>query len=269
MHSPNGHSSRDIWLKHTQARHALALVLPALARAGVQPVLVKGVALEATLYGDSAQRAISDVDLRVLPTQFKKVREVAMRAGWTIASFYPAYGSLCLDIENMPVDIESHIGPPGLGRLRVKDLLDHGSMQTIGSTAVMVPDVTDHALLVIVNLFKDKITTAMPWAIGDLSRLVAHQDFDEQLFLARAKRYRMALMSKVVLHQLGHDTPALRSLSNRVKAPAWFSLYLRAYNKHAKAPHALTARLLARAGSDAPLDWARALFLAARLEYGM
>ena len=269
MPQDNGHTNRDIWLKHAHARHALSVVLPALERGGIEVVLVKGVALEATLYGDTAKRPISDVDLRVQRTQFAALCTLVERERWRVQSRYDVYGSVCVDIEGMPVDIESHIGPPHLCRLGVRDLLAHGARTAIGQTYAMIPDVVDHALLVVVNLFKDKITTAMPWALGDLAMLVGHPNFESSLFVERAQRYRMTLMCKLVLEQLAarSQAPELLQLATRLSPPPWYNSYAQAYVQTSQAPHRLPARLIARLGSDAAVDWPKALWWAARLTF--
>lgn len=257
------HSARDIWLKHSQAHHLLHVVVPELERVGVAPLLVKGVALGSTLYADPSERPISDVDLRVAPEDMAQVRFVVRDLNWPIHNEYARYGSICIDLGGLQVDIESHIGPPGLCRLPVRDLRRRAQRQTIGRTAVLVPELTDHALVVVVNLFKDKVVDSMPWARADLARVLDHPSFDEAAFISRARHYNMTLMARVVLEHLPEQSARMRRLAASMPVPAWYPLYARVYAAALKEPKSAAARVVARLGSDAPEDWPRALVLAA------
>src|SRR5262249_35152120 len=122
------------------------------------------------------------------------------------------------------------------------------------------PQPVDHAIVLVVNAFKDKIVECPSYSLADLERLARAPEFDEDLFLARVGEARARAMTWIVGDWLATNpgSATWARIRERVASPRPRSAraYARAIAAH---PHALGTRLLARAGSDSPLDAARAL----------
>ena len=155
---------------------------------GIDVLPVKGVLTAHLLYADPGLRPIQDVDLRVRPEDLDRVRLLGERAGWRLVSRSRAYGTLGFDVLGFLVEFETSVGPPGMCALRVDDMLRRATPQS-GSLGVshLQPELHDHALLLCVNAFKDKLVDALPWAVRDLELLPAQEGFSATRLAALAK----------------------------------------------------------------------------------
>jgi hypothetical protein len=114
----------------------------------------------------------------------------------------------------------------------------------------------------VVNAFKDKIVHCPSWSLSDLERIVDAPSFDAGELVRRAKAARIETVTWIVADWLVRHraSASWRAIRDRLGARARRPLYAVAYRKLAdSAPGGLPMRLLARAGSDAPLRRARAL----------
>jgi hypothetical protein len=168
------------WSVHKQAREALAIVLGACGRAEppIEVLPVKGIVTARLWYAEPSERPIQDIDLRVRPGDLARVAELAKRLGWRLIDASRAYGTLNLDVAHTMVEFESTVGPPGLCTLEVGTMIARAQRDSGGVSAEhLVPELHDHALLLCVNAFKDKLADALPAAIEDLARLGADRAF--------------------------------------------------------------------------------------------
>jgi Uncharacterised nucleotidyltransferase len=250
--------------RHEHARLALEQVLAGCRDSGVDVLPVKGVLTARLLYADPGQRPIQDVDLRVRPEDLKRVRMLGERSGWRLVSRSRAYGTLGFDVLGFLVEFESHVGPPGMCALRIDDMLRRATPQS-GPLGLphLEPELHDHALLLCVNAFKDKLVDALPWAVRDLELLPAHRNFSPErlatlagdvgaatilwIVAAWVARMRDARAWDHVRSELGRSTP-------RALYAAVFERALRA-----NPPSRRWLRVLARAGSDRRAQRIRAL----------
>jgi hypothetical protein len=80
---------------------AAAGVTALLDREGIRVVLLKGLALEHTVYGSRGLRQMSDADLLVAPADVLKARDILMREGFrSMPLKSPLYRHLILDLGN-------------------------------------------------------------------------------------------------------------------------------------------------------------------------
>jgi hypothetical protein len=80
---------------------AAAGVTSLLEREGIRVVLLKGLALEHTVYGSKGLRQMSDADLLVTPADAFKARDILMRYGFRSMSLKsPLYRHIILDLGN-------------------------------------------------------------------------------------------------------------------------------------------------------------------------
>jgi hypothetical protein len=264
--------SPQAWILQAKGARVAARVVRLFEGAEVPTLVVKGIATAHLLYADPAQRPVSDVDLRIPPFAFRRAQEVVERSGFSVRWHSKAYDNLVFDVEGVPVDLEAHIGPPGLCRLTVFDLLARARRLSIGGELVRIPETTDHALYSAVNLFKDKIEAASPWAREDFRRLVIAADFDGVAFVERAECASMgAIVATVLSYFVADDDATVSAIATgllaRLSPPNMTAQAHRAILAATRrAPTSLLARVVARAGSDDPRQWLGALRAAASFE---
>lgn len=250
---------RNAWIRQTIGVQALAAVLRAIGVSEVLPV--KGIVTARTLYADPAERPLFDIDVRVPAERLPDVLAFGRAAGHEVVTSAPAYGNVVLDVGGVQVDFESTVGPPGLTDLSVRAMLGRARIdEALFGFPALVPETNDHAIVLAVNLFKDKLHVAMPWSVSDLVRLAATPAFDPEAVAERAREARCAAIMWIVADWLAGESEGLRrvraAFGPRPPRPAYARLYRTATKL---APKALATRLLARAGADDPLLQARAL----------
>jgi hypothetical protein len=157
------------------------------------PVLpVKGIVTSRLLYRDVAERPISDVDVRVRAHDLRAFRRIAASSGWRCLRVAMTYQNLVYDFGALSLDVEACIGPPGLCGLDVGTMLQRAERREIAPGLwVLVPEIHDHAIVLAINAFKDKIVTAASWSIADLERIVVQPGFRPGVLVERAKDARV------------------------------------------------------------------------------
>jgi hypothetical protein len=259
-------ASDVVWqrARHEHARLALEQVLAGCRGDAIDVMPVKGVLTARTLYADPGQRPIQDVDLRVRPEDLHRVCRVAERSGWRLVSQSRAYGTLGFDVLGFLVEFESHVGPPGMCELQVDDMLRRATSET-GALGVrhLEPELHDHALLLCVNAFKDKLVDALPWAVRDLQLLPLQHGFSAERLAALAKEVGATTVLQIVSTWVAGMDGA--STWNEVgDALGWSSprsLYTFLFERALRAdpPARGWLRVLARAGADRPAQRLKAL----------
>src|SRR5262249_47364471 len=157
------------WAAHEAALEGLRRSLAALRGAGVEPIVVKGMVLAYELYDDVAQRPLADVDLRVRPSRFLRAVRALRARGWPVDPTSKQLGSIGFKVGTALVEIESTVGPPGLCGLTIAQMEARARRRVLPSgIAVREPDIVDHAIVLVVNAFKDKLADCPSWSIGDL-----------------------------------------------------------------------------------------------------
>jgi hypothetical protein len=86
----------------------------------------------------------------------------------------------------MDVDVKCAMGPPGLCALSIDEAIGRAEscVEPFGF-AHLEPDMNDHALMIVLNVFQDGFRTA-PWAVEDLRRVVRQGAFNAQTLVDRA-----------------------------------------------------------------------------------
>jgi hypothetical protein len=239
-------------------------VLDGCRDGGVDVLPVKGVVTAHLFYPDPGQRPIQDVDLRVRPEDLSRVRAIGQRSGWRLVSRSRAYGTLAFDVLGFLVEFESHVGPPGLCALRVDDMLRRATAQTgpLG-LAHLQPELHDHALLLCVNAFKDKLVDALPGAVRDLELLTGYEGFSAEKLATLATEIGAATLLRIVAAWMAQMHGAVAwdevrgQLGRSAPRPVYTSLFERALR--ARPPGRGWLRILARAGADRPAQRLQAL----------
>jgi hypothetical protein len=251
---------QQVWIRQLAAVRALGQLVEALGAEHVLPV--KGIVTARTLYADPSDRPISDLDVRLRAgSLLAELAAFARRRGYPILKFSKAYANLVLDVDGVDVDVECHVGPPGLSGLTVPAMLARSEVrQDVFGFACAIPELHDHALVLCVNAFKDKLVLANPWAIEDLLRVSRAEGFDADRLARLARASRSAALTWIVADWLAERSEAWRAVREAIGAKAPRPRYARAFRWAVDhAPSSLAARLLARAGGDGVAMRVRAL----------
>lgn len=221
---------------------------------GVRGVLpVKGIVTARTLYRDTAERALSDIDVRVTsPRELALLIEVARARGYRLKSELKAYRTAVIEMLGVDVDIECDVGPPGVCAIDVATMLARAPVRDdVFGFACAIPELHDHALLLAINVFKDKIVLAHPWQVEDARRVVEAEGFDPARLVEVAREARCVGLVCVVADHLAPSSAGWRDvraiIGQRPPRRAW----IRALGwLMANAPKSIPARVGARLASD-------------------
>jgi hypothetical protein len=267
----SGTEPRAIWATQVTAVRALETVVRGFEGARIDVLAVKGIITARLLYRDPIERPMGDVDVRIRAEDAARALEVAKWEGWRVAENKPSYGAFVLFVEELgvSVDVESVLGAPGLCALSIAEMLERAP-RGIAGLDVRFPEIHDHAILLAINVFKDKLALASPWAIEDARRIVELSEFDASVFVERVLHAKVAAIVWMVADWIVRERKSevwaqirLRLGGERGPRP----LYARALGRlMQKAPTGMATRVLARMGSDDPRMWLGAVARAASLE---
>jgi hypothetical protein len=265
--------SRDprlAWARYEVARSALTALAASAGRAGVDILAVKGVVTSTLLYGDRSERPLTDLDVRIRPRDFRRVLRLTREQRWRLATHHWSYLSADIELGGIMVDVEATIGPPGILALSVDDMLRRARRDPDG---FFVPEVHDHAVLLTVNAFKDRLPLAQPWSVEDLRRIVVAPGFEVRTYVERLRDARATSLGWIVADWLTarRESEAWRSIRELLGGeaplrPRYAKLVRRLLDRASSDDPSLLLRLLVRAASDAPLRRPAALMAAGAWE---
>jgi Uncharacterised nucleotidyltransferase len=265
----------SVWISHVVAVDVLREVIARTNAAGIEVLPVKGAITARLLYDDVAERTIGDVDVRIRPRDFAAFRHTATAAGWRCLRVSRAYRNLVYDFPPLSLDVEGQVGPPGLCALSVDTMLSRGRPLTIApGLRVIAPETHDHAVLLIVNAFKDKIISANAGALADLERIVRLPDFYCDVLVDRLVQAHVATIAWIVASWMesarnDHVWGAIRLAIETCTSVRhhYAHVFRRLIREGCGAPMSL--RLLARVAADSWFMRAEALARAAAWEAEM
>jgi hypothetical protein len=242
------------WAVHQAALEALARSLDALRKAGIEPLVVKGMVLAYQLYSDVAQRPLSDVDLRVRRREYLPAVRALLARGWRIDYTSKQLGAIGFVVGRALVEIECTVGPPGLCGLGIARMTDRARPRRLpNGITVLEPDVVDHAILLAVNAFKDKLVDCPRWSVDDLVAIASHPEFDVDRFLARVSESETKTVVWIVANWLAGQrrSSVWRAIRDRIGSRPPRRAYAWAFQRLVeRGPRSAAARVVARVGSD-------------------
>jgi hypothetical protein len=235
------------------ARDAFVRVVRELTAAKIPVLAVKGIALAETIYASDV-RFMVDVDLRVVPEDLARAEAIACSRGWDVTHRSKQLGTFEIDlgVDGPLVEIESTIGPPGMCKIAVRTMLDRGTVHDGEGLRWFEPELHDHALLLCINVFKDKLVHARPWAREDLLRVGQLASFSPHTIVTRAReadlRELVAIVSAWLVESRGwSEVAALLEHDRRRRKYGWLFATLAR-----KRPESRVLAVVARAASDDP-----------------
>ncbi|MBS2016694.1 MAG: nucleotidyltransferase family protein [Deltaproteobacteria bacterium] len=242
---------RSVWIRQMAAVPVLAALVDAVGPRRLLPV--KGIVTARTLYRDPAERALSDIDVRVSDVAtLHEVIAFAEAKCHVVKHYLPAYRTAVLEMHGIDVDVECTVGAPGLCALSVATMLGRATVGTeLFGFPCAIPELHDHALFLAVNLFKDKITLAHPWQVEDVIRIAAVPAFDPARFVALAGEARSLAIACVVAEWLAPRSAGWRAVREEMGPRPPRRGYVRLLRwLFAHAPESTATRVLARLASD-------------------
>jgi hypothetical protein len=250
------------WAWHETSIASLRRALEVLDAAGVPALVVKGMVLAYELYDDVARRPTTDVDLRVRPRDLVRAARAMHAAGFRVDWTSRQLGAIVFWVGRVSVELEASVGPPGMCALGTAEMMTRSRERILsGGLRVREPELHDHAVLLVVNAFKDKFFGCMPWALGDLDLIVTR--IDAGIFLERIRAARLLTVTWIVADWMAtqRGSEPWRVLRDRLgKRPPrpLYAAALRALIAHH--PSSVLTPALARVGSDSMLrrGWALA-----------
>jgi Uncharacterised nucleotidyltransferase len=252
----SGGATRQAWIHQEIAVEILRKVTALCDPARLPFLVVKGAVTSRLLYDDIAERPISDVDIRIRRRDFWRWREIAEEWKPVCWNVVWTYRNRAYDFSPLSLDVEADIGPPGLCSLTVDAALSRATRLDIAvGLNVLVPEIHDHALILVVNAFKDRFVVGNPWSIADLERIVRHPAFRHELFVELVRESHVTTMAWIVAawletHYASEQWGAIRSAIERTAAPR--RLYATLYRRVAMSSGgaSLPAYFFAMLGAD-------------------
>jgi Uncharacterised nucleotidyltransferase len=252
------------WAGQQIARSALRRALAVLDAAFIAALPVKGVITTPLLYADEADREISDVDIRVRSADRDRAMGALSAAGLPLLHTSKQWGTFETEIDGVPIEFETSVGPPGLCGLSVDAMIAHATraVEPLGFPHWRA-ELHEHALLLCVNVFKDKLARALPHSLEDLRRIVRLPEFRDAEFVRVVRAARSTTLVWLVADFLVGQGDARWAEIRDAVGPPPRRAYAETYQLLVK--RRLYGRfllpLLARMGSDSGLERARAVAL--------
>jgi hypothetical protein len=174
-----------------------------------------------------------------------------------------AYCNVVFVLDGVCVDVEGYPNPPGLSSLTVEAMLARASRSHLLGFPHLLPDFHDHAVLLLVNLFKDKLVHAFVWSVQDVERLPMHPSFDVGRLIDRLHESGASTIGWVVADWMVESRrieawrPVRAAMGSRPARLLYVALLRRLREMQPLGTFAL--RIIARTGADRRTDRARAL----------
>ncbi len=257
-------SARDTWLIQLRAQRAAARAITLFAGEGIDALPVKGVVTSRTLYPDVAERILTDVDLKIRPSDFRRALRLVQREGFPLLQLLRTYGNFVFSIDGVPVDVETTASVPGLCALGVDTMIARATPSDLLGVPHLLPDLHDHAVVLLLNVFKDKLVHAFRWAVRDVELLGAR--VDATTLVARLGEASALSMGYVVARWMAsRGDQQWRALGDAIGERVPRMAYARAHEALLRdvSYDALKLRMHSRFGADSPALRATALVRAA------
>jgi len=128
------------------------------------------------------------------------------RQGWELLDRSRIYGSITVRAHGFPFDLETHVGAPFMCGLSVEDMLGRCTRKRhpLGFEHHH-PELHDHALLLAMNVYKDRVLDTAVWAVRDLERIVLQEDFRAESMAGLARRARVTTAVSVLARWLASE----------------------------------------------------------------
>ena len=201
---------------------ALETVASRLDAIGIQVAVVKGVTIEARLYGRRGDRPCDDLDVLVGPDDLGRVGDIvrALDPGHPLAASVPALvrtgalSALPVSVAGVAVDLHFDLMQLGIPLRQARRIWERMLLFRLpGGGAVRVPDPETTLVHLLLNLNKDRFARLLGYV--DIALLLRHEalnwDALDELVTAEGLETPTYLTLQTVCATLGLTEPGIRS----------------------------------------------------------
>jgi hypothetical protein len=198
---------RQAWIKNQQLFFKTANVLTLLKNAGIQTVVLKGIALTELVYKNHGIRPMSDMDILVPYQEAKHAIGVLKDAGFVVESEHLLehnleYGRSIAFTDNDETEIDLHwyAFVNSLGNVQKNDFWDDVMPIEVSGVETHSLNHTDNLLHAIVHGIRKNPEPPIRW-VADSMKIInsADLDVDWQRLLTYASKFRVFLQVKKAL----------------------------------------------------------------------
>jgi hypothetical protein len=186
------------WAAFQFALRVAKTVISKLEERSVRALPVKGLLLAPLIY-DPTERSSGDIDLIVSPADFPKILQRARESSWELVWDSLVLGNVNFIVDGLAFDVMSSFGPTGISAIRVPELFARAARATdpLGFPHWQIEQ-HDHALLLALDAFKDKLGSGKRWAREDLVRIARRDGFSPAILVERAGKAKLLTMLSMV-----------------------------------------------------------------------
>jgi len=180
-------------------------VTHALRPAGITPLVLKGVWLQACIYEQHEPRVITDVDLLVSEREFERAISALTRAGWRRRSGNAYELSLDHAELQLPIDLHRRLFTRGAFRLSTDAVLERSRVDHAAfGVAVRLPDPRDALAHLIGHFIKSRLRADDSDRLRDFVAIARRKPFEAADGARHLHAVGMARAARYVLHHLAH-----------------------------------------------------------------
>lgn len=200
---------RRALLSEVVGREVLTRATHALAPAGILPVVLKGVWLQACVYEQHEPRVITDVDLLVSEHDFARAVTALTRTGWHPRSGNASELSMAHPELQLPIDLHRRLFTRGAFRLSTDAVFERSRVDhAVFGVTVRLPDPRDALAHLIGHFIKSRLRTDDPDRLRDFVAIARRKPFEAADGARHLHAVGMARATRYVLHHLArveHD----------------------------------------------------------------
>ena len=195
------------WRENLQTYHGVLPLLQAFEQVGIQPVVLKGLALIARFYRDPGLRPMADVDVLVRPTDIERASELAAGLGWhprhrlTPAFLRVKHAAPFDHHMGVACDIHWRVFEEAGADETDEDFRDDTELVTFQAARLRVLSPTDQLLHVCGHAGRWNEVPAIRW-VPDAVLILREGPIDWQRFVAHTVKRRFILRMRQMLGYL-------------------------------------------------------------------
>jgi len=196
---------RRALLSQVVGREVLVGAVRALAPAGVTPVVLKGVWLQACVYTQQASRVVTDVDLLVPERRFEHALIALEHAGWRRRSSDVRAVSLEHAEMQLPIDLHRQLFTRGAFRLSTDAVFERSHVDHAAfDVTVRLPDPRDGLAHLIGHFVKSRMRRDDPDRLRDFVAITRRYPLEPENCARHLYEVGMARAARYVLHHLAY-----------------------------------------------------------------
>jgi hypothetical protein len=181
-----------------------------LAGAGIPFVATKGIVTARQLYASPSERPLSDIDLLVAEDDLDRVCATLSDAEFDRRERFRSYRVAVFNHRGIGIDIKGVVGPTGLCALPARAVIEASVDGASLGLPCRVPSLEHHALLLLINAYKDRLACVDAPATEDLRRLLDLEALPIDRFVAQCDAGHVRAIAWITVRWLRRTGPLAR-----------------------------------------------------------